>query len=377
MSDSKAEGRFDIIVIGAGIAGVSVAAECAKHAGVLLLETESHPATHSTGRSAAYFAPAYGNAVVRGITQASEAFFRAPPTEYFSTELLRPRDSVFIAGEDQRDQLAQMQADVDVLQPVSVQQLSQAIPLLRPGRIAAALRDTSGGDLDVDLIVQGYLRQFRAFNGTLITAAPVRQMHYRNGLWQLDTERGDYSAPTVVNAGGAWADKVVESAGLSGLGITPKRRTAVLVDPPEGVDIGNWPLTVDVDEAFYFKPDAGQLLLSPADETPSEACDAQAEEWDVALAVDRVTQVLDLPVKRINHCWAGLRSFAPDKHFVVGEDPRASGFFWMAGQGGYGVQAAPGLAMLATHWLTGATLDESCQGLTAYADAVNPARLVG
>lgn len=150
----------------------------------------------------------------------------------------------------------------------------------------------------------------------------------------------------------------------------------MLVDPPDGIDTADWPMVVDADETFYFKPYAGQLLLSPADETPMPPCDAQPEEWDIAAAVERVTTMLDLPVRRVNHSWAGLRSFAPDRTFVVGEDPRARGFFWLAGQGGYGVQAAPGLAVLASHLVAGTSFSASAAGLAAYIDAVSPARFL-
>ena len=370
------ERRGDCIVVGAGIGGASVAAEYAAHGHVLLLEMESHPGTHSTGRSAAFFSPAYGNEVVRGITAASEAFYRAPPLEFFGPDIIRPRDCLFIGREDQAASLDKLEQDISLLRRLDSEEVAARLPILRPGHITGALCDSTGGDLDVDLALQGYLRQLRARGGELFTDCEVLRMHRQGGLWHVYTDGECFSAPVVVNAAGAWADSLAECAGLVGLGIEPRRRTAILVEPPAGVDISDWPLVVDVDEEFYFKPDAGQLLLSPADETPCAAADVQADEWDIALAVDRVTKVLDLAVHRVNYRWAGLRNFSSDRTPLVGEDPRAAGFFWLAGQGGYGVQAAPGLAKLAVHLATGASLTQNDADLAHYVDAVDPRRLL-
>ena len=184
-------------------------------------------------------------------------------------------------------------------------------------------------------------------------------------------------APLVINAAGAWADPLANMAGLGSLGLVPKRRTALLVDAPAGLDIKDWPLVIDVDEQLYFKPDAGQLLVSPADETPSAPMDAWPEELDIAIAIDRLLQVVDLDVKTVNQRWAGLRTFAPDKTFVVGLDPRAEGFFWLAGQGGYGVQSSPGMAHLVRHLVLGSTLPADFADVSKSIEAVAPARLLG
>ncbi len=314
---------------------------------------EKQPGYHSTGRSAAYFAPAYGNDVVREITAASESFYRNPPAEFTSVPLLRPRGSLFVAQEHQRTSVAKMMGENAHLTELSSDEIQTQIPIAIPGKLVSGIYDPGGGDLDVDAILQGYLRQLKSNGGKVITDCKLLGLQYKAGLWSLATSYGNYTTPVIVNSAGAWADQIAKIAGLQPLGIQPFRRTALLVDPPEGLDISSWPLTIDIDEAFYFKPDAGQLLISPADETPIEPCDVQPDDLDVAVVIDQIQQLVNLDVKKINHSWAGLRSFAPDKTFVVGFDPRCSGFFWFAGQGGYGVQAAPGLADLGASIATG------------------------
>ena len=368
--------QVDFIVIGAGIAGLSAAAELAESAKVVVLEREDQPGFHATGRSAAYFAPAYGNETVRGISAACERFLRNPPQGFTDVALLRPREAIFIGRADQQGAIAGLQSEVDKLIPLDAAAVGRRIPILHPSYVASGLLDPVGGDLDVDALLQGYARLLKRRGGRLDTATEVTGMTFRSGIWSLETPKGTYSAPTVIDAAGAWADRVAELAGLDGIGIEPKRRTVMLIDAPPGHDITDWPLVIDVDEEFYFKPDAGQLLISPADETPSPPCDAQPEDIDVAIAVDRFSQATGLEVRRINHRWAGLRSFAPDKTFVVGRDPRQKNFFWLAGQGGYGVQSAPALARLTSHLLTGAKLEQEHAPILRFVDSVAPERLL-
>jgi D-arginine dehydrogenase len=366
----------DIIVIGGGIAGVSSAAQCAIDAQVTLVEMESRAGLHATGRSAAFFSPAYGNAVVRDLTAASERFFRDPPEGFVDVPLLRQRDCLFVGRHDQLQSLADLEAEVSLLRPVDTASIYSRVPAFRAGYLAGGLCDASGGDLDVDALHQGYLRQFRARGGQLAVDSEVQSLRRVDGQWHVRTENELYCAPLVINAAGAWADAVAARANLGPLGIEPRRRSVLLVDAPAQHDIPDWPLVVDADEAFYFKPEAGQLLLSLADETPSPACDAQPEELDLAIAIDRVSKALDIEVRRINHSWAGLRSFAPDSTFVVGEDPRAGGFFWLAGQGGYGIQSAPALAHLSAHLVTGQTPPADFAAVVDHCDSVTPARLI-
>ncbi len=370
----KQNEALDFIVIGAGIAGLSAAAELAEHAKVLVLEREQHPGYHATGRSAAYFAPAYGNETVRALSAACEGFFTTPPNTFTNVPLMRPRQVIFVGRHDQRDAISALAAEVEQLRLIDGAEVCSRVPILNQDYVACGLLGKSGGDLDVDALLQGYRRQLKARGGILLTATKVEAMEFEQGRWSVKTTKGSFSAPSVVNAAGAWADQVAALAGADPLNIQPKRRTAMLVDLSAEFEFADWPLVVDVDEQFYLKPNAGQLLLSPADETPSEPCDAQADEFDIAVAIDRISRATSLEVSHIKHRWAGLRSFAPDHTFVVGQDSRREGFFWLAGQGGYGVQSAPALAQLTSHLLTQSTLGGDFKDIAAYKQAVSPER---
>ncbi len=342
----------DVVVIGAGIAGASAAASIARLRDVVILERESAPGYHATGRSAAYYAPAYGNSVIRQVTALGESFYRTPPEGFSDADLLRPRASLFVGDESKRQSLQTLASNAPHTRLVDAAECVDLVPVLKSGVIAGGVLDEQGGDLDVDAILQGFLREFRGAGGTLQTGAEVISMNYVDDRWHIETSEAEYRAPVVVNAAGAWADSIAVLAGGAALGITPMQRTALLVDAP-AKEIDDWPLVVEVNESFYFKPDAGQLLLSPADETPRAAYDAQPEELDIATAIDRVQQVADIEVRKVNHSWAGLRSFAPDKSIVCGFDQHMPGFCWLAGQGGYGVQTAPAMSAIAGYVVTG------------------------
>ncbi|MEY8839669.1 NAD(P)/FAD-dependent oxidoreductase [Cribrihabitans sp. XS_ASV171] len=349
----------DAIVIGAGIAGASVAAGLAQSMRVVLVEMEAQPGYHTTGRSAAVFAPSYGPEGVRALTRASRAFFDAPPEGFADAPLLTPREILMVARPDQLDALDALVASVsgetrvDVLDPSA---LKAHQPLLRDGYAAAGMLDRGGQDIDVAALHQGFLRMFRARGGTLVTDAPVQGMSRGGDIWRVETKAGPFTAPLVVNAAGAWAESVGGMAGAETIGLVPKRRTAMVVAEPEGFTRRDAPITIDVQEQFYLKPDAGRLLISPADETPTEPCDAQPEEIDVAICADRIMTAFDLDIWRIENKWAGLRSFAADKEPVIGFSPMVPGFFWMAGQGGYGIQSAPAAAELAVSMIRGAAV---------------------
>ncbi|RPH97827.1 MAG: FAD-binding oxidoreductase [Lysobacterales bacterium] len=368
--------RSDIIVIGAGIAGASAAAELAAHARVTLLEMEAQPGYHATGRSAAYFAAAYGKRVVRELTGCCEAFFRAPPDGFSELRLLRPRDCMFFGRPDQSASLQAMQEDNPELKFLDADEVRRRVPAFAEGYLHGALREPRGGDLDVDAILQGYLRLFRRRGGTLLGSRRATALHAHAGAWRVTAGGEEYEAGLVVNAAGAWADRVARLAGLEGLGIRPFRRTALTVAAPAGVDIREWPNMIDADEDFYFKPEAGHILISPADETPCEPCDAQPEDFDVALGVDRFERATGMEIRRVEQRWAGLRTFAPDRLFVSGFDPRSRGFFWLAGQGGYGIQSAPALAQL-TRWLIlGSAPEPGFGAVLEHVAAVAPDRLL-
>lgn len=350
---------FDFAVIGAGIAGASVAAELARTARVVLIEMEDQPGYHTTGRSAAVLAPGYGPAPIRALTRASVGFFHQPPKGFCDVPLVSPLDVLMIAREDQ---LAALDAAIDELSreiPVSridTGGLVHRHPMLRKGYAAAGMLDTTSSDIDVHALHRGYLSAFHARGGTLRPRAQVTGLKRDGCVWQVQCADTGWRCNTVVNAAGAWADRIGALAGARPIGLVPKRRTALVVDAPDGADVANLPLVVDIDEQFYMKSDAGRLLMSPANEDPMAPCDVQPDEMDIALCIDRIERAFDFQVRRIVNKWAGLRSFVTDKSPVVGFAPDIPGFFWLAGQGGYGIQSAPALSRFAAALAAGQTL---------------------
>jgi D-arginine dehydrogenase len=248
------------------------------------------------------------------------------------------------------------------------------VPLLRKEYLAKAALDPAAMDIDVNGLHQGFLRGARAFGAILLTNTPVNHVERHNGLWRIASSGGDVSAPVLINAAGAWSDELAKICDVRPLGLQPLRRTALLVEPPPGTDVRNWPAVIDADEAFYFKPDAGKLLLSPADETPSVPGDAFPEELDVAIAVDRVQTALDIDIQHVSHSWAGLRTFAGDRVPVIGFDAQSRDFFWCAGQGGYGIQTAPAMARMVAALAARETVPPQLVGEGLTAAALSPAR---
>jgi D-arginine dehydrogenase len=347
---------FDILIVGAGIAGASVAARLARTHRIAILEREEYPGYHSTGRSAALFSEIYGNGVVRALSRASRDFFYNPPDGFTQHPLVKPRGSLYIARQEQIPHLEDFAHNTDLagsIRRMSREEALRTCPALRPDYVAAAVFEDDAADVDVNALHQGYLRQFKNAGGALFVNADVQALAHRDGEWTAQTRDGAFSAPIIVNAAGAWADAVAEKASAMPLKIQPRRRTALLAELPPGVQANTWPMVIDIDESFYLKPDAGLLLISPADETPVPPCDVQPEEIDIAIAVDRVEQATTLNIARIRRRWAGLRSFAPDRSPVIGFDGALPGFFWLAGQGGYGIQTAPAASRLAASLLRG------------------------
>jgi D-arginine dehydrogenase len=347
----------DFIVIGGGMAGSSAAYELAAFGRVYLLERENQPGYHSTGRSAATLIDTYGNPVVNGLTVASRTFIESPPAVFGDDPVFERRGMLLIAREDQLPSLdREMAAAPGKFARLTGAEAVARIPVLDPDYVAAAVHDSTAIDLDVHAIQQGYLRGARERGAETLMGAEVRRLERADGLWQVTTDSDTYTAPVVVNAAGAWADAIAGLAGLAPLGVVPKRRTAINIDPPDGISVASWPMAVDVDEQFYFKPDAGRLLVSPADETPSPPVDAQPEELDIAIAVDRFERATTMAVRRVSHQWAGLRCFVADKTPVAGAASDADGFYWLVGQGGYGIMTAPAMAWAIAAAITGEDL---------------------
>ncbi len=370
---------FDFIVIGAGMAGASVACELAAHGRVLVLEREDMPARHSTGRSSALFDESYGKAPVRRLTIASRPFLENPPAGFCEAPLLSPRPMLVIGTAEQQAALQRFHDDnqpmLGNLQWLGRAELLARVPRLRPV-VEKAVLSPGCMDLDVAAQHQGYLKLLKQRGGELLLQAEPEIMQRQAGLWRVETAKGVFSAPWLVNAAGAWVDEVAGKAGVGPLGFTPMRRTVVIVDGPAGEDFSRWPMVMDAEERFYFKPESGGLLLTPADETPVPPHDVQPEELDQAIAVHRMEQVLDIDIRRLRHSWAGLRTFAPDRVLVIGEDPRQPGFFWLGGQGGYGIMTAPAASQLAAAQLTDGSLPAALVKAGRQPEDYQPQRLL-
>ncbi len=368
-----------IIVIGAGIAGASAAYELAKVAPVIILERESQPGYHTTGRSAAVFSEIYGNATIRAVTIRSRDFFSSPPTGFAEHPLWSPRPTLMVARADQMERLRLAYEEwarlVPTIQLLEGDSARSAAPMLKPDYVAGAVIDAAASDLDVNVIHRGFLRGAAQGGAKLVCNAEVSALSRENDCWRVQTNAGEFTAGVVVNASGAWGDIIGALAGGHAMGLVPKRRTAVLFDPVPTADVRGWPIIIDADEQFYFKPDAGKLLGSPADETASPPCDAQPEELDVAIAIDRIEQAANFRVQRVLRQWAGLRSFVADKSPVVGFDLELPGFFWLVAQGGYGIQTAPSLARIAAALACGSEIPEDLRQMGVTAEDLSPARL--
>jgi D-arginine dehydrogenase len=367
------------IVVGAGIAGASAAYELAKLGPVIILERESQPGYHTTGRSAAVFSEIYGNTTIRAMTVGSRSFFASPPVGFADHPLWAPRQMAVVARSDQMERLRHAYDEWVQLVPsirlIEGDDARHATPMLKPHYVTGAVIETEANDLDVNEIHRGFLRGAARAGGKLVCNADVAGLRHDGAGWRVQTKAGEFAGRIVVNAAGAWGDEIGRLAGARPVGLTPKRRTAVLFDPAPADNVRSWPTVIDADEQFYFKPDVGRLLGSPADETESPPCDAQPEEIDVAIAVDRIERAANFRVDRVLRKWAGLRSFVADKSPVVGFDPKLSGFFWLVAQGGYGIQTAPALGRIATALASGAEIPDDLKKLGVAAESLSPARI--
>jgi len=371
--------EFDAVIVGVGIAGASFAHALAPHARVLLLEREAHPGVHSTGRSAAMFMESYGPPQVRALTRASRAFYEQPPAGFAEAPILSARGALYAAWQGQQvalDALLGTLTDTgSVVSRIDADECLQRVPVLRADGLLGGVLEVDAMDIDVHALHQGFLRGARRAGAALWTDAELVQARAASGRWQLELAGGRrVGTRTLVDAAGAWADELAQRCGVAPLGIQPKRRSAFTFAPPAGTDVRPWPTVADVDERWYFKPDAGQLLGSPANADPVSAHDVMPEELDIATGIAAIEAHTSLTIRRPTRTWAGLRSFAPDGELVVGWDAQRAAFFWLAGQGGYGIQSAAGAAQLAAALWLGAPLPDALLAHGVQAHALEPAR---
>lgn len=346
----------DVIVIGAGIAGASLAWHLAPRAKVLLLERETSPGYHTTGRSAAFFAESYGGSAVLPLTQSSRDFFFSSPAGFCDQPLISPRGALHLAQAKDLPILDAMRAAYGAAALVRLNEEETRIraPMMQPHWQAGSVLDADCQDIDVAALHTGFLKGSKRAGGQLITGAEVQSLQRDGNRWHVRTRAGDFAASIIVNAAGAWADHVARLAGAEPVGLAPLTRTIIVAALADGVTPDPaMPLTLDVAESFYCKPDAGHLWISAADETPSAACDSQPDELTVATIVARFEAASHWRVARVVRAWSGLRSFAPDRVPVFGFDRHVPGFFWCAGQGGFGIQTAPGSGALCADLIAG------------------------
>lgn len=346
----------DFAIVGAGIAGASLAFRLAPQASVLLLEAEIQPGLHSTGRSAAMFMESYGPPQVRALTRASRAFYEHPPAGFADVPLVGPRGALYVAWQGQQAGFDHLHAELHAT-GAAIERLDAAatlarVPVLRAQGLLGAVWESDALDLDVDALHQGFVRGARRAGAELWIEAVLQSATQDAGGWTLTLADGRQAhARVIVDAAGAWADDVAQRCGVAPLGIQPRRRSAFTFDAPAGVDVRAWPTVAGVAEDWYIKPDAGRLLGSPANADPVPPHDVQPEELDIALGIDAIQRDTTLTIRRPRRTWAGLRSFTPDGELAIGFDARVAAFFWLAGQGGYGIQSAAGASALAASLL--------------------------
>ena len=361
----------DVLIIGAGIAGAGVAADLAPNFRVVIVEMEDRPGYHSTGRSAALFIQNYGNAVIRALTRASAPLFNGADHELFPHPLLSQRGVLNVADAEAAGEHARLVAEAEGLRELTAAEAVAMVPILREENIVAASYEEDAQDIDVAALHQGWLKAAKAAGAKLVTSNPVLSGERSDGRWIVETRDHRIAAPIIVNAAGAWADMVARSFGLEPVGLQPMRRSMAVLPAPEGYDSRRWPLLNDAAERWYAKPDGGRLFVSPSDQDPVEPHDVFPDDMVLAEGLHRFEQAVTIPVTHVERSWAGLRTFAPDRTPIAGFDRTADGFFWLAGQGGYGIQTSPGLSRLAGALIRRSTL---AAGMEQIVPALSPNR---
>ena len=373
--------RVDFLIIGGGIAAACVGYWLAPHGRVVLLERESQPGYHSTGRSAALFMDSYGTPQVCALAKASLAFFQQPPAGFGDHPLLSARGAMTVAAPGQESLLAEhwklRRATSPRAQLLNSADTCQRLPVLRPDRVLGAVFDPDAFDMDVDALHQGYLRGVRRAGGKLVCNAEVTALQRTDDLWQVQAGGACYASPIVLNAAGAWADAVAELAGVAPIGLQARRRSAFIFAPPEGLPTAHWPMAFGIDDDWYLKPDAGMLLGSPSNADPVAPQDIQPEELDIAMGIHRIEEMTTLKIRRPTRTWAGLRSFVADADHVGGFDPRAPGFFWVAAQGGSGIMSSSAMGEACAALARGLAIPERIAAYGVSAQMLSPTRLCG
>jgi D-arginine dehydrogenase len=361
---------YDVVIIGGGIAGASLAHFIGGARSVLMLERETFHGYHSSGRSAAEFTRRFHAPDVGRLAAASADFLMNAPKGFSDVPLLIPRGNLLVAGSDKTVHLRGVfKREAAVGGKILMQSMDEAlarVPFLDPDVIKAAFYDPGCYDVEAESLLQGFVKSARRQGVEIKTGCGLLSARHNGRFWEMQTSLGALSAAVLVDAAGAWADTIAKACGVGPLNIVPYRRTAITIDLPEGIDAGALPEVCEIDEVWYFKPDAGRLMVSPADATLSEPCDAQPEDLDVAYAVHYLEEATTLEVKAVAHKWAGLRTFASDRLPVVGFDSGQPAFFWLAGQGGYGIQSSPALGKYSSDLLVNNSVSEElqCVGLT-------------
>lgn len=367
---------YDFLIIGGGIAGASAAYELAAHGTVLVLEGEDAVGYHATGRSAALFTRNYGSATVRQVNAVSAGFFRAPPAGFADSPLMTPRGGLTVAHEEDAgdlDALLALSETGEEITEIGPDEASAMVPFLRPGRVKRAVFEANVTDIDVATLHASYLKGARSRGASILVKHAVKALTHKGDIWTAKTTQKEFNATVVVNASGAWADQIGAMAGARRIGLVPKRRTAIIVKPPVDLNCATMPAIDFAGSDAYLKPAGGMLMASPGDATPVDPHDAWADDMDIAVLADWIETETTIKIEKIEHSWAGLRSFVADEAPVVGYDTKVPNFFWLAGQGGYGIMMAPALAILTTELITTGRPGKAGED---FAKALLPQRLV-